>query len=148
MRNRPYGFEIYLVNVKTLRTIAQIFVAFSEKLNFTNVIWAKSNRNKNYSNCIFWLNSDTNYFGKIKQNIWISRTSYLSILTKNFQFVPSIYTFNSGFYKHCTALQIKYICMCGLNFKKFYSPFWSSRLQPLLLNSLFYSGWTEELQGC
>ena len=35
MRNRPYGFEIYLVNVKTIRTIAQIFVAFSEKLNFT-----------------------------------------------------------------------------------------------------------------
>ena len=34
--NRPYGFEIYLVNVKTIRTIAQIFVAFSEKLNF---IW-------------------------------------------------------------------------------------------------------------
>ena len=32
--NRPYGFEIYLVNVKTMRTIAQIFVAFSEKLNF------------------------------------------------------------------------------------------------------------------
>ena len=35
VRNRPYGFEIYLVNVKTIRTIAQIFVAFSEKLNFT-----------------------------------------------------------------------------------------------------------------
>ena len=35
MRNRPYGFEIYLVNVKTIRTIMQIFVAFSEKLNFT-----------------------------------------------------------------------------------------------------------------
>ena len=34
MCNRPYGFEIYLVNVKTMRTIAQIFVAFSEKLNF------------------------------------------------------------------------------------------------------------------
>ena len=32
--NRPYGFEIYLVNVKTISTIAQIFVAFSEKLNF------------------------------------------------------------------------------------------------------------------
>ena len=32
--NRPYGFEICLVNVKTMRTIAQIFVAFSEKLNF------------------------------------------------------------------------------------------------------------------
>ena len=30
VRNRPYGFEIYLVNVKTIRTIAQIFVAFSE----------------------------------------------------------------------------------------------------------------------
>ena len=46
VRNRPYGFEIYLVNVKTIRTIAQIFVAFSEKLNFirktsidTGIIW-------------------------------------------------------------------------------------------------------------
>ena len=27
--------EIYLVNVKTIRMIAHIFVAFSEKLNFT-----------------------------------------------------------------------------------------------------------------
>ena len=34
MRDRPYGFEIYLVNVKTMRVIVQIFVAFSEKLNF------------------------------------------------------------------------------------------------------------------
>ena len=34
MHKLPYGFEIYLVNVKTIRQIAQIFVAFSEKLNF------------------------------------------------------------------------------------------------------------------
>ena len=34
MHNHPYGFEIYLVNVKTIKTIAHIFVAFSEKLNF------------------------------------------------------------------------------------------------------------------
>ena len=32
--NLPHGFDIYLVIVKTLRKIAQIFVAFSEKLNF------------------------------------------------------------------------------------------------------------------
>ena len=32
--NLPCGFDIYLVNVKTVRQIAQIFVAFSEKLNF------------------------------------------------------------------------------------------------------------------
>ena len=31
--HRPYGFDIYLVNVKTM-AMAQIFVAFSEKLNF------------------------------------------------------------------------------------------------------------------
>ena len=37
MRNCSYGFEIYLVNVKTIRTIAHIFVAFSEKLNFTDI---------------------------------------------------------------------------------------------------------------
>ena len=36
VRNRPYGFEIYLVYVKTIRTIAKIFVAFSEKLNFNS----------------------------------------------------------------------------------------------------------------
>ena len=35
LRNIPHGFDIYLVNVKTMRKIAQIFVAFSEKLNFT-----------------------------------------------------------------------------------------------------------------
>ena len=29
-----YGFDIYLANFKTIRKIAQIFVAFSEKLNF------------------------------------------------------------------------------------------------------------------
>ena len=41
MRNRPYGFEIYLVNV--IRTISQIFVAFSEKLNFIKWLsWALS----------------------------------------------------------------------------------------------------------
>ena len=34
MRNPHYGFEIYLVNIKIIRTISQIFVAFSEKLNF------------------------------------------------------------------------------------------------------------------
>ena len=34
MSNHPYAFEIYLVNVKTMRTVAQIFVAFSEQLNF------------------------------------------------------------------------------------------------------------------
>ena len=34
LHNLPYGFDIYLVNVKTIRKIAQIFVAFSEKLNF------------------------------------------------------------------------------------------------------------------
>ena len=47
MRNRPDGFDIYLVNVKTLRKISQIFVAFSEKLNFTftNPSSYKSKRN-------------------------------------------------------------------------------------------------------
>ena len=34
MHNLPHGFEIYLVDVNTMRKIAQIFVAFSEKLNF------------------------------------------------------------------------------------------------------------------
>ena len=36
-----FGFDIYLVSVKTMRKIAQIFVAFSEKLNFINSIKLK-----------------------------------------------------------------------------------------------------------
>ena len=32
------GFEIYLVKVKTMRMIAQIFVAFSKKLNFNQTV--------------------------------------------------------------------------------------------------------------
>ena len=34
VHNSSYGFEIYLVNVKSMT--AQIFVAFSEKLNFNS----------------------------------------------------------------------------------------------------------------
>ena len=34
LRNLPRSLDIYLVNVQTMRKIAQIFVAFSEKLNF------------------------------------------------------------------------------------------------------------------
>ena len=32
--NLPHGFDIYLVSVKTMRKIAQIFVDFLEKLSF------------------------------------------------------------------------------------------------------------------
>ena len=39
MPNCPYGFEIYLVNVKTMRTIAKVFVIFSEKLNCNLIIF-------------------------------------------------------------------------------------------------------------
>ena len=35
LRNLPHSFDIYLLNVKTMWNIAQTFVAFSEKLNFT-----------------------------------------------------------------------------------------------------------------
>ena len=54
MRNRPYGFEIYLVNVKTIRQIAQIFVAFSEKLNFNkdkSVVYTKYQTQKSHKIC-------------------------------------------------------------------------------------------------
>ena len=34
LRNLPHGLYIYLVTVQTMRKIVQIFVAFSEKLNF------------------------------------------------------------------------------------------------------------------
>ena len=33
-RHPSYGFDIYLLNVKTIRKIAQLFLAFSENLNF------------------------------------------------------------------------------------------------------------------
>ena len=42
MSNPPDGFDIYLVNVKTIRTIAHIFVVFSEKLNFINMNMIKN----------------------------------------------------------------------------------------------------------
>ena len=47
MGNVPYGFDIYLVNVKTIRQIVQIFVAFSQKLNF-NTTHLSQNHVKNY----------------------------------------------------------------------------------------------------
>ena len=47
LRTLPHGFGICLVNVKTMRKIVQIFVAFSEKLNFkalTEIKEATKNR--------------------------------------------------------------------------------------------------------
>ena len=34
LRNLPHGFDVYQVNVKTMKNITQIFVPFSKKLNF------------------------------------------------------------------------------------------------------------------
>ena len=34
LRNLLHGFDIYLVNVKTMKKIAQIFMAFSKKLYY------------------------------------------------------------------------------------------------------------------
>ena len=36
LRNLPHGFDVYRVNFKTMRKIVQIFVAFSDKVNFKN----------------------------------------------------------------------------------------------------------------
>ena len=36
MRRPPYGFDINLANIKTVRRMAQIYVAFLKKLNFNN----------------------------------------------------------------------------------------------------------------
>ena len=35
LRNLPHGLNGYLVDVQTMRKIVQIYLAFSEKLNFT-----------------------------------------------------------------------------------------------------------------
>ena len=50
MRNLPHGFDIYLVTVKTMRKIAQIFVVFSEKLNFNKT----ENRRHNFFDDSIW----------------------------------------------------------------------------------------------
>ena len=41
MCNLPHGFDIYLVNITTMRKILQVCVAFSEKLNFKELEIAK-----------------------------------------------------------------------------------------------------------
>ena len=66
MRNRPYGFEIYLVNIKTIWTIAQIFVAFSEKLNFKQFRFAPS------------FNNQTVLISEMKMNIVDAQNACLS----------------------------------------------------------------------
>ena len=43
MGNLPHGYEIYLVNIKTMRKIAQIFVAISEKPKFTFIKHTRKN---------------------------------------------------------------------------------------------------------
>ena len=68
MRNRPGGFD--MVNVKNIRTIAQIFVAFSGKLNFT--IWQ---RHWMSSNTLF-LEKCVAYFQCTFQNKWRWKSNF------------------------------------------------------------------------
>ena len=51
MRDLPHGFDNYLVNVKTMRKIAHIFVAFSEKLNFKSLDSLLNDSYKNLKIC-------------------------------------------------------------------------------------------------
>ena len=50
LHNLPYGFDVYLVNVKTIGQIVQIFVVFSEKLNFNKT----ENRRHNFFDDSIW----------------------------------------------------------------------------------------------
>ena len=88
VRNLPYGFEICWVKVKTMRTIAQIFVAFSEKLNFTTkgarqsyvmlnlTFFAKRNKNQKLWLIISWIGISILFFGQtyrkkeLQWNMW------------------------------------------------------------------------------
>ena len=74
MRNRSYGFEIYLVNVKTIRTIEQIFVTLSEKLNF--ILFGLNLDNCNHATFCEFL---------IKTNVWRLRTKILWAVNKHLE---------------------------------------------------------------
>jgi hypothetical protein len=50
LHNLPRGFDTYLVDIKTMSKIAQVFVTFSEKLNFNSCNYIKSH---NLHNCFF-----------------------------------------------------------------------------------------------
>ena len=106
VRNRPYGFKIYLVNVKTIRTIAQIFVAFSEKLNFTDVpaccgkhklqmfclqIWCLESCYDNW-----WWNWDFNF-------------TLLLFFLRHQHICVYVFTWNSVWSKNCIQLFAEYL---------------------------------------
>ena len=86
MRNRPYGFEIYLV--KTMKTIAQIFMTFSEKLNFTVPIIMSRKHFRHNSNF-------RKRFNPLKQNLLASANAVLAVAWRRFKiyFVVDVISF-------------------------------------------------------
>lgn len=48
LHNLPRGFDTYLVDIKTMSKIAQVFVTFWEKLNFIRIIPTKIGRFSDY----------------------------------------------------------------------------------------------------
>ena len=65
LRNQPHGFDIYLVNVKTMRQIAQ---TFSEKLNF-KVEFIQRYRRRNNQNFAIPISIDI--FIKLYQSVCV-----------------------------------------------------------------------------
>ena len=79
----PHGFDILLVNVKTMRNIAQIFVAFSEKLNFTIMTSVLEYQS--------WVYKIRTLFLKRLRNFWIfwneeMQTGWLTIPNNSYGF--------------------------------------------------------------
>ena len=85
-------FNIYLVNVKTSRTIAHIFVVFSEKLNFIT--------------CLLY---QYGHVSKEKRIMFVHRWRYVSI-TLN-EFYKSIWTLDSSICRYFFIFRL-YINTC------------------------------------
>ena len=53
-KNLPYGFDVYLVNVQSMRKIAKIFVCFSESPKFINMFVYYFSEQKSTLFSLFW----------------------------------------------------------------------------------------------
>ena len=95
MRKLPRGFDIYLVNVKTLGKIVQIFVAFSEKLNFN-------------------IDSSPQYLPRLNDFVY-RKTFVFIVIEPNLMYAPALprvfSVASSSGYRICTVNSSRHVCL-------------------------------------
>ena len=91
----PHGFDIYIVNVKTIRKMALIFLGFLEKLNCNDVVQKLYEKHSHFT--FFKIKTNSKLLGSLTK-IWLNSKYVASFYSKRHLLLEYIFVKKIGKY--------------------------------------------------